>query len=95
MVILASSRNDQVLQVNPRLSDQVCLLVVVENGNLQFVVIGRLVYRETQFMIPVVVGISSVQEVGDDDDQAYQRGVCPPRRSVGVFFASLPSRAAQ
>ena len=25
----------------------------------------------------------------------YHRGVCPPRRSVAVFFASLPKRAAQ
>lgn len=52
MIILTSSRDNQVLQVHPGLSDQICLLIVVENGNFKFVVIRRLVYCETQFVIP-------------------------------------------
>jgi hypothetical protein len=33
VVILASSRDDQVLQVDPSLSNQVCLSIVVEDGD--------------------------------------------------------------
>jgi hypothetical protein len=34
VVVLASSGDDQVLQVNPGLSNQVCLFIVVEYGHL-------------------------------------------------------------
>jgi hypothetical protein len=33
MVILTSPGDDQVLQVNPGLSNQVCLFIVVEDGH--------------------------------------------------------------
>jgi hypothetical protein len=62
VVILASAGDNQVLQVHPCLSDQVGLFIVVEDRHLQFIVVRRLMYSETQFVVPAVGEISFVQE---------------------------------
>ena len=54
VVVLTASRNDQVLQIHPGLSNQVGLFIVVENRNLQLVVVGGLVDRKSEFVVPVV-----------------------------------------
>jgi hypothetical protein len=46
VVILASSWDDQVVQVNPGFTNQVSPFVVVEHGNLQFEVVRGLVHGE-------------------------------------------------
>lgn len=52
VIVLTSTGNDQVLQIDPGLSDNVSLLVVIKHGNLQFVVIRGFVYGETEFGVP-------------------------------------------
>jgi hypothetical protein len=46
VVALSSARCDDGLQVRPALSNQLRFLVVVENGDLQAVVIRRVVHSE-------------------------------------------------
>lgn len=51
-VTLTASWNNQGLQIDPSLSDQVGLFIVIKYGNLEFEVIWRLVNCEAEFMIP-------------------------------------------
>ena len=51
-VTLTASWNNQVLQIDPSLSNQVGLFIVIEYRNLEFKVIWRLVHCEAKFMIP-------------------------------------------
>lgn len=52
-VTLASTVYDYILEPDPRLADQLSLLVVVEYRNLEIVVVGRIVNGESQFLVPV------------------------------------------
>lgn len=52
-VTLASTVYDNILEPDPRLADQLSLLVVVEYRNLEIVVVGRIVNGESQFLVPV------------------------------------------
>lgn len=40
LIVLAATGNDNVSQVDPGLADDVCLFVVVENGDFELVIIG-------------------------------------------------------
>jgi hypothetical protein len=93
VVVLASTRNDQVVQVDPGLTDHVGLLIVIEYRDLQFEVIWGFVHGKSELRVPKqsCKPTSPPRFVA----LAYHRGVCPPRRSVCVFFASLPNLAAQ
>lgn len=51
-IALAAARDDDGLEVDPRLSDELCLLVVVEHGHLQLVVVGRVVHGEAELLVP-------------------------------------------
>lgn len=52
LITLAASGNDQLAQVNPRLPDQICLLVVIEDRNFEPLIIRGLMHSESQLLIP-------------------------------------------
>jgi hypothetical protein len=52
-VALAAARYDDFGKVDPRLANELRLLVVVEDGDFEVVVVGRVVYGEAQFLVPV------------------------------------------
>jgi hypothetical protein len=52
VVILASTRDDQVVQIDPGLTDHVGLFIVVEYRDLQLEIIWRFVYGEPEFRVP-------------------------------------------
>lgn len=45
-VVLSSTRNNDVLQVNPCFADEIRLLVISEDRDLELVVVGRVVNRK-------------------------------------------------
>lgn len=51
-VVLATARDNNVTQVDPCLSYQVGLLIVVEDRDLELVVIWGIVNSETNFLVP-------------------------------------------
>lgn len=51
-ILLATALDDDVLEVDPRLADEVSLLVVCEDGHFELVVVGRVVDNESQFLVP-------------------------------------------
>lgn len=51
-VILAAARDDNVTQVDPCLSYQVGLLIVVEDRNLELVVVWGVVNSEANLLVP-------------------------------------------
>lgn len=54
-VTLTASWNNQGLQIDPSLSNQVGLFIVIEYGNLEFEVVWRLVHSKAKFMIPDIM----------------------------------------
>ena len=52
VVVLASTRDDQIFEIDPGFADQIGLLVVVENGDLELKVVRRLVNGEAKLLIP-------------------------------------------
>jgi len=50
---LASSWYAHILQANVGLSNQICFLVVVEDGHFEIVVVGRIMNGESKFLVPV------------------------------------------
>lgn len=51
-VVAASSWNHDLVQIDPCLSYQVRLLVVVEYRHFEVAVVGRLVHGEAEFLVP-------------------------------------------
>ena len=92
VVALPSARCDDGVQIGPGLANQFRLFIVVEHGDLEAVVVGRVVDREAEFLVPVISVSSYQMTLGCS---THHRGVCPPRLSVLVFLASFPNRAAQ
>lgn len=92
VVALSSAGRDNRVQIGPGLADQFRLLVVIEHGNLQAVVVGRVVDGEAEFLVPIK-SVSPCRMLFPSC--THHRGVCPPRLSVLVFLASFPNRAAQ
>lgn len=54
-VALTAAGQDDVLEVDPCLADELGLLVVVEDGDFELVVIGRLMNGESDFLIPTQI----------------------------------------
>jgi hypothetical protein len=54
VVALTSTFFDYSIQVGPSLTNQLRLLVVVEYGDLQAVIVGRVVDCEAEFLVPVI-----------------------------------------
>lgn len=52
-VHLSSAGDNDFFQVDPHLANHVRLLVVVEDGHFEVVVVGRFVHGEAQFLVPV------------------------------------------
>jgi len=97
-VILAAARDNNVTQVDPGLSYQVGLLIIVEDRDLELVVVWGVVNSETNLLVPLQVSEEKAHERWSGLGlklEAYHLGVWPPRISVVVFLASLPSLAAQ
>ena len=92
VVARAATGGDDGLKVDPGLANQLRLLVVVEDGHLEAVVVRRVVDGEAQLLVPGRVSMHTPCNavVGN----AHHLGVWPPRLSVLVFLASLPRRAA-
>lgn len=51
-VVLATARDDDILEVDPSLANQVSLLVVGEDGDFELIVVGGIVDGEAQFLVP-------------------------------------------
>jgi hypothetical protein len=51
-VVLASSSNNDALEIDPSLSDEIRLLVVGEDGDLELVVVGRIMHCKSQLLVP-------------------------------------------
>lgn len=92
VVALPTAGRNDAIEVGPRLSYELRLLVVVEHGDLEAVVVGRVVDCEAEFLVPVTQVSNKRSKLRET---AYHLGVWPPRLSVLVFFASFPKRAAQ
>lgn len=54
-VFLSAARNNNVLEVDPRLADEISLFIICENRDLELVVVGRVVDRKAQLLVPVYV----------------------------------------
>lgn len=52
-IIFSSTRRNHLVQVDPGLADQICAFVLTEDGDFEVVVIRRVVYGESKFLIPV------------------------------------------
>ena len=52
LVTLSSSWLQYIGQADPSLADEIRLLVIVENGDFEILVIGRIVDDEAQLLIP-------------------------------------------
>lgn len=96
-VSLATAGDNDTLEVDPGFADEVSSLVVGEDGDFELVVVGGVVNSESEFLVPLKLLANAVYRVrgGRQAAGAYHLGVWPPRMSVVVFLASLPSRAAQ
>lgn len=92
-VILPTARHDDSLEVDPGFANKVCLFIVVEDGTLEFIIVGRIVDIEAEFLIPVY-GVSILLQKLHRSFTNHL-GVCPPLLSVSVFLASFPSLMAQ
>jgi hypothetical protein len=46
VVVLSAARNHKVLQIHPCITNEICLFVVIEDGELKATVIGRIVDYE-------------------------------------------------
>jgi hypothetical protein len=57
LVALAATRHNNVAQIDPLLSNQFRLLVVVEHRDLKLVVVGRVVDGESEFLVPAAVSL--------------------------------------
>lgn len=62
-VVLASSSNDDALEIDPSLSDEVRLLVVGEDGDLELIIIGRVVHCKSQLLVPAETQSASAPSV--------------------------------
>lgn len=51
-ITLSSAWNNNLLQIDPRLANYFCLLVVIENGNLQLIVVGGVVDGKSELLVP-------------------------------------------
>jgi hypothetical protein len=51
-VILTATGDDDIVEIDPSLTDEISFLVVVENGALHPIVVGSVVYNEPEFLIP-------------------------------------------
>jgi hypothetical protein len=90
-IILATARHNQLFEIDPSLANEICLLVVVEDGAFELIVVGRFADGETQLLVPtMLLAWFCLLPVN-----THHRGVCPPLRSVSVFLASFPSLMAQ
>jgi hypothetical protein len=58
-VALAAAGNDDFGQADPSFANELRLLVVVEDGHLEAVIVGRLVHGEAKFLIPIVIMLAS------------------------------------
>ena len=91
-VTLATARTYHSVEFDPCLSDEVCFFVIIEHGDFQSFVVPRLMDCKAKLLIPV---LSQQTECHTFLWYTNHLGVCPPRLSVSVFFASFPSLAAQ
>lgn len=57
IVALTTTRDNQVPEINPSFSDHIGFLIVIENGHLESVVVGRFMYSKAKFIVPVPVSI--------------------------------------
>jgi hypothetical protein len=53
-VRFSAAWNDDLLKVDPCLADQFCAFVVIENGDFQLIIVGRVVDGKAQFLFPAV-----------------------------------------
>lgn len=60
-VTLASTRDNDAFQVDPRLPDKIRLFILAETGNLELVIIGGLADGETKLLVPSTIAISYAQ----------------------------------
>lgn len=52
-IALTAAWDNQRAQVDPCFSDQVGFLVVIEDGNLYLIVVGRIVHGKSKLLVPV------------------------------------------
>lgn len=57
-VVLASSSNNDALEIDPGLSDEIRFLVVSEDGDLELVVVGRIMHCKSQLLVPAETKVS-------------------------------------
>jgi hypothetical protein len=54
-VVLATPGHYNLLQAHPAFSNEVGLLVVIEDGDFQLIVVGRIVDRKSKLLIPSIL----------------------------------------
>jgi hypothetical protein len=88
---LSSTGREDSIEADPCVSNKLRFPIIIEHRDLETVVVGRVMYGETQLLVPEVHVSTRVDAV---KHTTHHLGVCPPRLSVFVFLASLPRRAA-
>jgi hypothetical protein len=53
-VRFSAAGNNDLLEVDPCLADQFCAFIVIEDGDFQLIIVGRVVDGKAQFLFPVV-----------------------------------------
>jgi len=107
---LSAAGDDDVSEIYPGFADEFGLAVIVEDGQLELVVVGRVADGESELLVPEFGAASQpssetstarstiTKERGMGErgrTLTHHFGVWPPRMSVAVLLASLPRRAAQ
>lgn len=87
VVALSAARCDDSVQTSPRLSNQFRLFIVIEDGYLQAMVVGRVAYCKAQFLVP------SVQSQYTPQDDIHHRTLvltisASVRRACPSLFSS-------
>lgn len=55
VVVLAAARDDQITQIDPCLSNEIGLFLIIEYRDFESIVVWRFVYVEAKFIIPTSV----------------------------------------
>lgn len=97
-VVLAAARDEDLVEANDALADEVGFFIVVEACEFEGAVVGGVADFEAELLVPIGLSVNAniplgVVRVGMGITNHF--GVCPPRLSGSVRFASFPSRATQ
>ena len=95
---MASTIDEDFVEANNAFTNEVGFFIIIEAAEFEGAVVGGVADFEAEFFVPIglstnvniLLGVARV-----DIHITNHFGVCPPRLSGSVRFASFPSRATQ